>query len=362
MRIVVDAMGGDHAPHEVINGALDAALLYDADIILVGDQRLIEQELPKDYKRQYENIFIVHADETISMEDTPAVAVRKKKNSSIHVGLKMVKSGEASAFFSAGNTGAIMGVSKLILRTLDGVDRPAIGAVLPAKANPTLLLDVGANVDCKPLHYLQFAIMGSAYAKIAMGVENPRVGLLSIGEEEMKGTELTKSAYHLLNNIKVINFTGNVEGKELFKGVADVVVCDGFAGNIALKVSESTAWYISMLLKEELTRTLLSKIGALLAKKAFDRIKKRADYTEYGGAPLLGVNGVVIIGHGSSNANAIKNGIKTAYELSSKNLNKDIQKKITEAYNLLKVDRTDSFWNNIKEKIRKINQKPNISQ
>lgn len=354
MRIVVDAMGGDYAPQEVVKGALEAARLYDANIILVGDKRLVEQELPKDYKQHYKNIFVVHADETISMEDTPSNAVRRKKQSSVHVGLGMVKNGEASAFFSAGNTGAIMGASKLILRTLDGVDKPAIGAVLPTAKNPSILLDVGANVDCKPLHYLQFAIMGSAYAKIVMNVEKPQVGLLSIGEEEMKGNELTKTVYHLLKSCKVINFKGNVEGKDIYKGTSDVIVTDGFAGNIALKASESAAWYISKLLKEELRRTIFSKIGALIAKKAFTRIKKRSDYTEYGGAPLLGVNGVVIIGHGNSNANAVKNGIKTAYELARKNVNKDIQENISGAYELLKVDKSDSFWNNIKGKIRKI--------
>lgn len=354
MRIVVDAMGGDHAPHETIKGVLAAARNYDTDIILVGDRRLIEQELPNNYKETYSNIFIVHSEETIAMEDLPSTAVRRKKNSSVHIGLQMVKNGEASAFYSAGNTGAIMGASKLILRTIDGVDKPAIGAVLPSKTKPTLLLDVGANVQCKALHYLQFAIMGSAYAKIVMNVEKPGVGLLSIGEEEMKGTELTKSVFQLLQSTRNIDFKGNVEGKELYKGVADVVVCDGFAGNIALKVSESAAWYISSLLKEELKSTLSAKLGALFARKAFTRIKKRADYSEYGGAPLLGVNGVVIIGHGSSNANAIKNGIKTAYELSARNINKDIQKDIKEAYELLKVDKSETFWNNIRDKIRKI--------
>jgi len=354
MRIVVDAMGGDHAPHEVVKGSLEAARLYNADIILVGDKRLVEQELPKDYKQQYKNIFVVHADETISMEDIPSNAVRRKKKSSVHIGLKMVKNGEASAFFSAGNTGAIMGASKMILRTLEGVDRPAIGAALPTVKNPSVLLDVGANVDCKPMHYLQFAIMGSAYAKIVMNVEKPQVGLLSIGEEEMKGNELTKTVFHLLKNCKVIDFKGNVEGKDIYKGTADVIVSDGFAGNIALKASESAAWYISKLLREELKRTIISRIGALIAKGAFTRVKKRSDYTEYGGAPLLGVNGVVIIGHGSSNANAIKNGIKTAYELASKNVNRDIQENISEAYELLKVDKAGSFWNNVKERIRKI--------
>jgi len=356
MRIVVDAMGGDFAPAEVVQGSVAAIKEYGYNIVLVGDERLINKELSKYSNTIKDKIFVVHTEEAITMEDSPSQVVRGKKNSSVHVGLKMLKNGEASGFFSAGNTGAIMAVAKLFLRTIEGVDRPAIGAVLPTMTGHTVMLDVGANVDCKAVHYLQFAIMGAAYAKIVLNIDNPTVKLLSIGEEDIKGNEVTKSVFKLLQNFDGINFKGNVEGKEIFKGVCDVIVCDGFAGNIALKSSESAAGYISKLLKEELTRTFLSKIGALLAKGAFERVKKRADYTEYGGAPLLGVNGVVIIGHGSSNANAVKNGIRVAHELAEQKIVGVIEQNIRDGYSVMKVDKGESFWNNIKEKLKKLNK------
>ncbi|MCB4204866.1 phosphate acyltransferase PlsX [Deferribacterales bacterium Es71-Z0220] len=356
MRIVVDAMGGDFAPTEVISGAVESIRQYGYNIVLVGDERLINKELSKYSKSDRDKIFVVHTEEAVTMEDSPSQVVRGKRNSSIHIALKMLKNGEASGFFSAGNTGAIMAISKLFLRTIEGVDRPAIGAVLPTMKGHTVMLDVGANVDCKPIHFLQFAIMGSAYAKIVLNIDDPTVKLLSIGEEDVKGNELTKSVFKLLQNSEGINFRGNVEGKEIFKGVCDVIVCDGFAGNIALKASESAAGYISKLLKEELTRNFVSKIGALLAKGAFDRIKKHADYTEYGGAPLLGVNGVVIIGHGSSNSNAVKNGIRVAHELAEQKLTAVIEKNIRDGYSAMKVDKGESFWNNIKEKLKKLNK------
>lgn len=354
MRIAVDAMGGDFSPHEVIAGTVQAVEAYDCRIVLTGDSRLIEPELKKYSSSAKEKITVVHTDEAILMDDSPSVVVRGKKNSSVHVALRMLKNGEVSGFFSAGNTGAIMAVSKLLLRTVEGVDRPAIGAVLPTIKGHTLLLDVGANVDCKPIHFLHFAIMGAAYAKLILGISDPSVRLLSIGEEDVKGNELTKSVFNILSECSAINFKGNAEGKELFKGVCDVIVCDGFAGNIALKSSESAASYISQILKEELRRTFISKIGAILSKGAFERVKKRADYTEYGGAPLLGVNGVVIIGHGSSNANAVKNGIRVAKELAEKKINSVIEKDVKDSYSRLKVDKNDSFWNSIIEKFKKI--------
>ncbi|MGA1862380.1 phosphate acyltransferase PlsX [Deferribacter thermophilus] len=354
MRIAVDAMGGDHAPHEVIKGAILAAKEYNINVILVGDKLLISQELEKLKNYPSEKISIIHADEVITMDDLPSIAVRRKRNSSIHEGLRLVKKGEARAFFSAGNTGAVMACAKLILRPIEGVDRPAIGAVLPNAKGHSVLLDVGANVDCKPIHFLQFAIMGSAYAKIVFQKDEPTVGLLSIGEEDLKGNESTKNAFNLLKSSPLIKFVGNVEGKELYKGGADVVVCDGFAGNIALKVSESAAWYIGKLLKEELTKNFVRKLAALILKPAFESLKKRADYTEYGGAPLLGVNGICIIGHGSSNANAVKNGIRVAYELAEQKLNHLIEERVKESIERLKVDKVESFWNNIKDKLKKI--------
>lgn len=353
MRIAVDAMGGDHAPHEIVKGAILAAKEYDIDIILIGDERLIKQELERSSNSDQSKIFLVHTEEFISMEDSPSLAVRRKRNSSIHIGLKMVKNGEASAFFSAGNTGAVMAASKLILRTLDGVDRPAIGAVIPNEISSTVMLDVGANVDCKPIHFLQFAIMGAAYAKFILDKEKPRVSLLSIGEEDVKGNEQTKSVFGLLKEFNGINFIGNIEGKEIFKGNTDVIVCDGFAGNVALKTIEATAAYIGKILKEELNRNIITKIGALISKSAFKQLRQRADYTEYGGAPLLGVNGISIIGHGGSNANAVKNGIRVAKELSERKVNKYIEENIRDSYNLLNIDKTDSFWENILGKFKK---------
>ncbi len=353
MRIAVDAMGGDHAPREIVAGAILAAKEYDIDILLVGDEKLIEQELKKSSTEISKNIFIYNAEESILMDESPSQAVRKKKKSSVHIGLRLVKNGEASAFFSAGNTGAVMAASKLILRTLEGVDRPAIATVFPNEKGNTVMLDVGANVDCKANHFLQFAIMGSAYAKFILKKENPRVSLLSIGEEDVKGNEVTKNVFNLLKKFNGINFIGNIEGKEIFKGDTDVIVCDGFAGNVALKTIEATASYIGKMLKEELMSSFRTKLGALLAKPAFDNLKNRSDYTEYGGAPLLGVNGISIIGHGSSNDNAVKNAIRVAKELSEKKVNKYIEENILNAYNLLDVDKTDSFWENIFGKFRK---------
>lgn len=354
MRIAVDAMGGDHAPREIVKGAILAAKEYDIHIILVGDRVLIRQELDKTVNYPKEKISVIHAEEAITMDDLPSVAVRKKRKSSVHEGLRLVKKGEARAFFSAGNTGAVMACAKLILRPIEGVDRPAIGAVLPNAKGHSVILDIGANVDCKPIHFLQFAIMGSAYAKIVFQKDEPTVGLLSIGEEDLKGNESTKNAFNLLKTSPLIKFIGNVEGKELYKGGADVVVCDGFAGNIALKVSESAAWYIGKLLKEELTKNFIRKMAALILKPAFESLKKRADYTEYGGAPLLGVNGICIIGHGSSNANAVKNGIKVAYELAEQRLNQLIEERVKASLERLKVDKVETFWNNIKDRFKKI--------
>lgn len=354
MRIIVDAMGGDFAPAEIVYGVVKAIKEYNYDIVLVGDQRLIDQELSKYPDVKKDKIFIVHTEEVVTMEDSPSQILRSKKNSSLHIGLKMLKNGEGSGFFSAGNTGAIMAISKLCLKTIEGVDRPAIGAVMPSLKGHTVMIDAGANVDCKPIHFLQFAIMGTAYAKIILGVENPTVKLLSIGEEDVKGNEITKSVFKVLQNFREINFKGNIEGKEIFKGVCDVIVCDGFAGNIALKASESAWMYISTLLREELTRNVVSKLGAFLVKGAFKRVKKRVDYAEYGGAPLLGVNGAVIIGHGSSNSIAVKNGIRVAGELAEQKITSLIEQGIKDSYSVMKVDKTETFWNNIVEKFKKI--------
>lgn len=311
MKIAVDAMGGDLAPGEIVKGALMAAREYKQAIILVGDEEKILNELGNNDPGDL--ISIVHAPEVVDMGEHPAVAVRRKKNSSIVRATQLVKEGEAGALVSAGSTGAQMASALLGLGRIKGIDRPAIAGVLPSEKGYTVLLDVGANVDCKPQNLLQFSVMGYLYAKRVLGVADPRVGLLSNGEEETKGSELTLAAYPLLQNAGV-NFVGNVEGRDIFRGTVDVVVCDGFIGNIVLKSAEGIAGALYKTLKDEINRSWLAKMGLVMAVKALMRFKKRIDYTEYGGAPLLGVNGVSIICHGSSTAKAVKNGIRVAME------------------------------------------------
>ena len=313
MIIAVDAMGGDNAPAEIVKGACKAvAENSNLQVILVGDERAIKKELSACGKENPANITIMHTEEFIAMDDHPSEIIRGKRKSSMHIGLKLVKDKKADGFFTAGNSGAAMAVSMVILGLLDGVARPAIGTILPCsnKRGHFFMLDVGANVDCRPEHLVTFAIMGY-----------PTVGLLSNGEEEGKGDMLTKTVFPILKETSVINFVGNVEGKVLFKGEADVVVCDGFAGNIALKVSQSVAKYMVSVLKEELLSSTVSKIGALLSKKAFQKVKDKTDGAQYGGAPLLGVKGVCVIGHGSSNDVAVANGIKVAIRAAESKMN-----------------------------------------
>ena len=306
-------MGGDRGPVVNIEGAVAAARELGLSVFLVGN----EEELSRSLRRHSTNglgITICHAPETVGMDESPSAALRKKKHSSIRVGLELVKRGEADAFISAGNTGAVMATAMVTLGPLPGVERPAIALIVPTLRGQSILLDAGANADCKPRHLLQFAIMGDIYARQVMGKKSPTVGLLSIGEEESKGNELTREAFKELEEERSLNFTGNVEGREVFSGAADVIVCDGFTGNIALKISESAAEFFTVLLKEELEKGLVGKLGALLTRGAFRRFKKRVDYTEYGGAPLLGVGGMCIISHGRSTAKAIKNAIRVAAE------------------------------------------------
>lgn len=327
MIIAVDAMGGDNAPSEVVKGAVKAVNeTENLEVILVGNKALIEKELAACSKKEQPKIQIMHTDEFIAMDDHPSEIVRGKRKSSMHVGLKLVKDGKAAGFFTAGNSGAAMAVAMVVLGLLEGVARPAIGTILPCSTERGhfFMLDVGANVDCRPEHLVTFAIMGSAYAKKVLHIDNPTVGLLNNGEEEGKGDMLTKAVYPILKKTDVIKFIGNVEGKALFRGEADVVVCDGFAGNIALKVSQSVAKYMTSMLKQELLSSTISKIGALLSKKAFENIKKKTDGAQYGGAPLLGVKGVCVIGHGSSNDVAVANGIRVAMRASMSKMNEAI--------------------------------------
>ena len=336
MRIAIDAMGGDYAPASIIEGAVSAVKEYGVSVILVGQEPLIAAELRKVLPKGDPRITIQHAEQVVNMDDIPSHIIRGKRRSSIHVGLKLVKDASASAFYSAGNTGAVMATAMLTLRNLEGINRPAIATVLPSVKGHFVMLDVGANVDSKPENYLHFAIMGSAYAKSVLHIETPSVGLLSIGEEDIKGNEITKTVFALLKNCKAINFVGNVEAKEMYKGKADVIVCDGFVGNIALKTSESVAVFIVTLLKQALSKSLLSKLGAILMLSGLKWLRKRVNPEEYGGAPLLGVGGICIIGHGSSSAFAVKNAVRVAIEMIKHDINSSIETDVSNSFSLLK--------------------------
>ena len=328
--IVLDAMGSDKAPDPEIRGAILAARHLDVRVHLVGPEEVLRPRLREALKAHAGGeklpIFIAQASEWIRMDDKAAQAVRSKRDSSMRVGLKMVREGRAGGFFTAGNTGAAMATAKMVLGSLAGVDRPALASVLPTMTGgPCVLLDVGANVDCDPENLVQFAVMGHMYAKNVLHVWNPRIGLLSIGEEDSKGNSLTRDTLPLLREIKTLNFLGNVEGRDLYNGHADVVVCDGFIGNVALKTSEGLAKLVNSTLRASLKSTVTSQVGAMLSQKAFKTFKKKLDYSEYGGAPLLGVRGVCIVGHGSSNERAIMNGIRVAAEFAQAEVNSSIE-------------------------------------
>lgn len=323
--IAVDGMGSDKAPESEIRGAMAACRVLDVRVHLVGPEDRLRPVLEAELDGEDLPIEIVHAAEWIGMDEKAAQAVRSKRDSSMRVGLKMVREGRAAGFLTAGNTGAAMATAKMVLGMLAGVDRPALATILPTmNGNPSLLLDVGANVDSDPEHLLQFALMGDLYARNVLRILKPRVGLLSIGEEDSKGNAQTKATFPLLR-ASSMHFIGNVEGRDLFNGHADVIVCDGFVGNVALKASEGLAKLVSSSLKESLRSTVTSQLGALLSQKAFKSFKKRLDYTEYGGAPLLGVRGVCIVGHGSSNEKAILNGIRVTAEFAQAEVNAGIE-------------------------------------
>ena len=305
MRIAVDAMGSDRAPAVEVEGAVGALLdRSDTTVVLVGERSVVEAELARHPEAPRDRIVVVDAPDVIEMGEPPAQAVRRKPHSSIVVGTRLVKSGEADAFLSAGSTGAVMAAAHFILRPLPGVDRPAVGSAIPTATGKTFLIDMGANVDTRPQHLRQFAHLGTIYAEDLMRVENPRVGLLNIGEEPEKGNEKTLEAYGLLSRDPALNFVGNIEGREVIKGRCDVLVCDGFVGNILLKFYESMAGFLGGLLRDEME--------AQGVQLDLNRIWSRLDYSSYGGAPLLGVNGVVIISHGGSPPQAIRNGIGVA--------------------------------------------------
>ncbi len=326
--IAVDAMGGDHAPRVEVEGALLAARELGLRILLVGQQEVLKRELARHAHRSLP-IEVVHASEVITMKDSPTQAFRKKRDSSVHVAAKLVRAGQADGMVSTGNTGAVMATVRFVLGTLPSVDRVALAAPFPtSRGSVSVILDVGANVDSKPEHLEQFAIMGEIYYRAIFGTRRPKVALLSIGEEESKGNELTREAYNRLKQLP-LHFVGNVEGRDVFSGNADVIVCDGFIGNIALKISEGLVELVVVKLKEALMSTLSSQVGYVLSRRAYQDFRRKLDYSESGGAPLLGVRGVTIIGHGRSNANAIKNAIRVAAELSRSKLNEKIEQELS---------------------------------
>jgi glycerol-3-phosphate acyltransferase PlsX len=339
MRVAVDGMGGDNAPAIEVEGAVAAAREFGIAVTLVGDTEALRRELDKHHCSGLD-ISIVHASEVVGMHDSASNAVRRKKDSSIRIACELVKAGKADAVVSAGNSGATMATGMFVLGRMKGIDRPAIATIFPNLRGKTLVLDVGGNVDCKPQNLVQFAFMGEVYAKYFMDIENPRVGLLSNGEEECKGNELTREANSMLRG-SPFNYLGYVEGRDIFNGSTDVVVFDGFVGNIVLKLSEGLVEAVGKMLKQEIKQSLLSKIGYLFVRRAFRNFRKKVDYSEYGGAPLLGINGVGMICHGGSSAKAIKNAIRFAHEYARKGVNQKMTEKMQDYITLNKQPRED---------------------
>lgn len=329
VRIAVDAMGGDHGPQTIVDGAVAAARHLDVEIVLVGASAAIEDALARHPFWRKQRLTVADAPDVVAMADPPSV-LRRKPGASIRVAADLVASGRAAALVSAGHTGATVIAAHAAFGMIPGVDRPALATGIPTRARPAVLLDAGANVECRPQHLLQFAIMGSVFARLALGVERPRVGLLSIGEEETKGNELTREAHRLLKAAPV-EFIGNVEGREVYSGVADVIVCDGFTGNIVLKTSEGLVETVERLLGDELQGTFSSQVGYLLSRRAFRRFRRRVDYSEYGGAPLLGVAGLAIVGHGRSSVKAVRNAIALAYRFATGDFVRRVETEIAKA-------------------------------
>ncbi|MBN2233119.1 MAG: phosphate acyltransferase PlsX [Deltaproteobacteria bacterium] len=349
MKIAVDAMGGDHAPEEIVAGAVDAAREYNLKVILVGYRERIEHELSRHNVRDLP-IYIQHASEVVNMDESPSKALRRKKDSSLRVSVDLVRDGRAQGAVSAGNSGAAMAVAMFSMKKLEHIDRPAIVAHIPTLTGTTALLDVGGNVDCKPLHLAQFAVMGSVYATYLLHKTTPRVGLLSNGEEESKGTDTTRETDRLLRTSS-LNYIGYVEGRDIFPGEVDVVVCDGFVGNIVLKASEGLAAAMTGRLKQELAATPIRRLGAVLSRGAFRNLAKAVDYAEYGGAPLLGVNGNCFIAHGSSCRRAIKNAIRASAEFASRKVNDHLVDELDRNQEIQKLLPRRKIWNQIKERI-----------
>jgi glycerol-3-phosphate acyltransferase PlsX len=325
--VAVDAMGGDFAPRALVDGALAAARHFDLGVALVGRRDAIDAELQRHPDRDRDRLRVIDAADVVSMDEAPSAALRRKPNASIRVAAAMVARGDAAALFSAGHTGATVMAAHAAFGMLAGVDRPALAATVPTPNRPAILLDVGASVECRPQHLLQFALMGDVYARVALGLDRPRIGLLSIGEEASKGNELTRDAHRLLR-ASPLAFTGNVEARDVYTGRADVVVCDGFTGNVVLKVSEGLVDVVERLLSDELSSTITMRVGSLIARRALRHFRRRVDYSEYGGAPLLGVAGVAIVGHGRSSAKAVRNAVVMAYRFASQRVIERIAREI----------------------------------
>lgn len=326
MKIIVDAMGTDNAPAVEVEGSIQAVEEFGYEVVLVGDKPRIEEEL-KRHNYTGDKISIRHVTQVIEMHDPAAISVRRKRDSSIVVGLEMLKGRQGDAFLSAGNTGAVVCAATLSLRLLPGIERPGIAIPMPSLTGVSVIIDVGSNINPKPLHMMQYGIMADAYCRYILGKDNPSVALLNVGEEESKGTEFLKEAHTLLSESS-LNFIGNIEGRDLYAGKADIVICDGFVGNVILKISESVVYTIVELMKREIKSDIIAKVGAVLASSAISELRKKMDYTEYGGAPLLGVDGRCIICHGSSTPKAIKNALRVASEFVAKDVNKHIVEKL----------------------------------
>ena len=338
LRIALDAMGGERGPEEMVAGAIQAVKESDLNVTLTGDENLLNRIL-RERPEADSRIQVVHSSQVIAMDESPFEAIRRKKDSSIVKAFGLVKSGNADAVVSAGNSGATMASAIRSLGRLNNVSRPGIAGVFPTLKKPLVIMDVGANVDCRPQHIFQFGVMASAFSNNQFGIEKPSIGLLSIGEEGGKGNVLVKSAHELFRKSS-LNFLGNVEGRDIFQGNVDVIVCDGFVGNITLKVSEGLAEAIITMLKNEMAKSFMAKVGYRLAKHAFDSFRKRVDYAEYGGAPLLGLNGTGIVCHGRSNAKAIMNAIKVAAEMVRNNVNEHITQLLDE-FHAIQTDETN---------------------
>ena len=331
LRIAVDAMGGDFAPTAAITGAYRAAVEDGIAILLVGDEAVIAPKLA-DLGPESQSIEVVHAAESVGMDEPATTPIRKKPQSSIRICGELVREGRAQAMVTAGNTGATLIVAKMIIGAIEGVDRPALAAVLPNARGRTVLLDVGANIDSKPSHLRQFAVMGSFFAQEILGTETPRVGLMSIGEEESKGTDLTRTVFQEMQKTSRFDFVGNVEGRDVFNGSVDVVVCDGFVGNAILKSAESMARMVATMIRQEIGTSWRNRLGYALARPALDNFARRVDYREYGGAPLLGIEGGCFIGHGRSNPKAIRNSIRRAVEFCEAELHHKIRDKVADLH------------------------------